>query len=759
MLIVSNLGFPRIGQHRELKKYLESYWKGEISSSHLEEIAAHLREKNWKQQLNAGIEHIPSNDFSLYDHVLDCAMMVGAIPARYQQKNTLDIYFSMARGNQNVTAMEMTKWFDTNYHYIVPELSADTTFHLLSEKPILEFNEAKALGIITRPVLLGPISFLLLSKIRDNSNRWDLLPKLLLVYKEVLKRLKNAGAEWVQIDEPFLVCDIDTDTEKAYQKTYTELSEHSNLKLLLTTYFGALGENLTLAAKLPVAGLHIDLARAPTQLEEVCNELPADKWLSLGLIDGRNVWVTDFANAEMKIREAINLGRDKLIIAPSCSLLHVPVDLETETKLDTELKSWLAFATQKLHEITLLTHAIRGKKDTASFEKNAIAVKSRQSSKRIHNESVKKALKNVNAEMTKRNLPFQARSVLQQAALKLPLFPTTTIGSYPQTKDVREARTQFKNGELSLEQYEHFLEKKTIEAMQWQNEIGMDVPVHGEFERNDMVEYFGEKLQGFTFTENGWVQSYGSRCVKPPIIYGDVSRPEPMTVRWSTFAQQQTEKPVKGMLTGPVTILQWSFVRDDQPRSLTCRQIALAIREEVKDLESANIRIIQIDEPALREGLPLRRNEWKSYLTWAVEAFRLCSSGVKNETQIHTHMCYSEFNDIIEDIAALDADVISIETSRSAMELLDAFVKFKYPNQIGPGVYDIHSPRVPTQSEMELLLTKALKLFSPKQLWVNPDCGLKTRNWEEVKPAMQAMIAAANSLRVRIKEMNEKIAS
>lgn len=754
LLVTSTLGFPRIGRQRELKKLLEAYWKGDITSFQLEETTTKLKEQHWKQQLEAGIQHIPSNDFSLYDHVLDCAMMVGAIPSRYQQQNTLDVYFAMARGTKDVTAMEMTKWFDTNYHYIVPELSAETTFNLTSEKPILEFNHAKTLGIITRPVILGPISFLLLSKMKDNSNRWDLLPNLISVYKEILIKLKSAGAEWIQIDEPFLVCDIDADTKTAYEYAYTEFSHIPHLKYLLTTYFGALNENLTVAAKLPIHGLHIDLVRGPNQLEDVCKVLPAEKWLSLGLVDGRNIWITDLSHAENKIREVIHLGRDKIIISSSCSLLHVPVDLEMETQLDDELKNWLAFATQKLDEIAFLAKTIQEKKDTTFFEKNANAIKSRQTSTRIHNTHVKQAINNITPTMLKRSLPFKERHTLQQAILNLPLFPTTTIGSYPQTEDVRQARSDFKKGKLSKEQYEDFLRKKTIEAMQWQNEIGMDVPVHGEFERNDMVEYFGEKLQGFAFTENGWVQSYGSRCVKPPIIYGDVSRPEAMTVNWSAFAQQHTTKPVKGMLTGPVTILQWSFVRNDQPREITCYQIALAIRQEVIDLETAGIRIIQIDEPALREGLPLKRNEWKTYLHWAIEAFRLCSSGVKNETQIHTHMCYSEFNDIIEEISALDADVISIETSRSAMELLNAFVKFKYPNQIGPGIYDIHSPRIPNQKEMEHLLLKALKQLSPQQLWVNPDCGLKTRRWEEVKPAIKTMIAAALTMRLKVKEIN-----
>lgn len=751
MILTSNLGFPRIGQHRELKKLLELYWKNEISAEKLNESAAMLRKQHWKQQEQAGISHIPSNDFSLYDHVLDCALMVGAIPERYQQNNLLDTYFAMARGHQQVTALEMTKWFDTNYHYIVPELHAETQFKLTSHKIISEFCEAKAMGIITRPVLLGPVSFLLLSKLRDNSNRWDLLPNLLEIYQEILINLKNVGAHWIQIDEPFLVCDIDHATREAYKKSYAKLSTVSDLKLLLTTYFGFLNENLELIINLPIDGLHVDLVRAPDQLDIIHTQFPHDKWLSLGVIDGRNIWITDLEKTLATLQTTVNSRADKIMLAPSCSLLHVPVNLDLEKNLDKELLSWLSFATQKLNELSLLANAFNGKKDLQAFSKNSAAIKSRHSSKKIHNKAVHEALKAITPDMLKRQLPFKERTIIQKSNLKLPLLPTTTIGSYPQTKEIREMRAKFKNGEISHIQYEKFLEEKTLAAMQWQDEIGIDVPVHGEFERNDMVEYFGEKLNGFAFTEHGWVQSYGSRYVKPPIIYGDITRPQAMTVRWSSYAQAHTKKPVKGMLTGPVTILQWSFVRDDQPRSLTCQQIALAIREEVSDLEKAGIRIIQIDEPALREGLPLRKSQWHEYLSWAVNAFSLSSCCVRNETQIHTHMCYSEFNDIIEQIAALDADVISIETSRSAMELLDVFAKFKYPNDIGPGVYDIHSPRVPTQIEIEALLEKALKVLSPQQLWVNPDCGLKTRSWDEVKPALIKMIAAANSIRHQLK--------
>ncbi|MBY0355487.1 MAG: 5-methyltetrahydropteroyltriglutamate--homocysteine S-methyltransferase [Rickettsiales bacterium] len=768
MTLAANLGFPRIGTHRELKMALENFWKGVISESDLMSKAEELRARHWQLQKQSGIEHIPSNDFSYYDHVLDTIALVGAVPERYGFSGgdvDLTTYFAMARGrqsgNQDVVAMEMTKWFDTNYHYIVPEFFAGQKFTLSSSKILREFEEAKNKGILTRPVLLGPISFLLLGKMRDESSRWDLLPSLLAVYKDVLERLHAAGAEWVQLDEPCLVLDLDEDARQAYVSAYKTLSGTSSLKLLLATYFGELGDNLAMACSLPVNGLHIDLVRGATQLEAVAKALPFTSWLSLGVVDGRNIWKADLEAAELLIEKAASWrgGTTQLMVAPSCSLLHSPVDLVEEKKMSADLKSWMAFATQKLSEIRLLAEASNGHKDREAFSVNAKQIDSRRTSLRIHDANVKQRMASITQSMATRKSPFKTRIAKQQALLNLPLLPTTTIGSFPQTHDVRESRALFKRGDLSKDQYEMFLEQKTTEAMQWQDEIGIDVPVHGEFERNDMVEYFGEQLSGFAFTQNGWVQSYGSRCVKPPIIFGDVSRPSPMTVRWSQFAQSKTKKPVKGMLTGPVTILQWSFVRDDQPRSETCRQIALAIRDEVVDLEQAGIRIIQIDEPALREGLPLRQSDWQSYLDWAVESFRLCASGVEDATQIHTHMCYSEFNDIIDSIAALDADVISIETSRSAMDLLDAFATFKYPNEIGPGVYDIHSPRVPATREMEALLSKALEVLSPEQLWVNPDCGLKTRNWPEVKLALVAMVDAAKLLRIKLESEGKKRAT
>jgi 5-methyltetrahydropteroyltriglutamate--homocysteine methyltransferase len=751
-VLATNLGFPRIGSHRELKTALESYWTGASDAEALLKTAASLRARHWLLQRNSGIDHIPSNDFSLYDQMLDTIAMLGAVPPRFGHTNgqvPLDLYFAMARGRQDAHAMEMTKWFDTNYHYIVPELSADTGFSLRSNKALDEYREAKFLGIQTRPVLIGPVTFLKLAKMRDGSNALALLPKLLPIYMEVIAALAEEGAEWVQIDEPCLVMDLDKPAQAALRSAYNVLTDLP-VKIMLATYFGAVGDNLDCLASLPVAGVHIDLVRAPEQLEAVADSLPQRRVLSLGLVNGRNIWKSAPTDAERLIMVAQSLRDGKLMIGPSCSLLHVPVDLNTEGRLDAELKGWLAFATQKLDEIRALAQAASGKRDAAFFMNNAKAVGSRASSRRIHDPAVKARLAAVTPKMAERAPDFKKRISLQQSLLKLPVLPTTSIGSLPQTKELREVRARFKKGEIDTATYERIIEDKTAEAMHWQDEIGIDVPVHGEFERNDMVEYFGEQLSGFAFTERAWVQSYGSRCVKPPIIFGDVSRPKAMTVRWTEIAQRYTDKPVKGMLTGPVTILQWSFVRDDQPRSETCRQIALAIRDEVMDLERAGVKIIQIDEAALREGLPIRKGEWQHYLDWAVEAFRLTASGVGATTQIHTHMCYSEFNDIIAAVAAMDADVISIETSRSAMELLDAFANFSYPNDIGPGVYDIHSPRVPSQQEMEDLLEKALKVLTPQQLWVNPDCGLKTRGWKEVKPALVAMVAAAKAVRSRL---------
>ena len=771
---VASLGFPRIGPRRELKKSLEDHWAGRTGEAELLRDAAALRAAAWARQKSAGIDWLPSNDFSLYDHVLDTSAMVGAIPAVYGDQGSavpLATYFAMARGTRGaegsatcighthdharahgLPALEMTKWFDTNYHYMVPEFTAGQTFRLASTKPIDEFLEARSLGFATRPVLLGPVTYLLIGKSREaGTSPLSLLPGLLEVYGEVLRRLQAAGASWVQIDEPALVLDLDDDARKAFETAYRTLAAATpSLKLMLTTYFGDLRENLETALALPVAGLHLDLVRAPHQLDEALTKAPPDLVLSLGVIDGRNVWRADLEKILDWIEPAVQrLGPDRVMLAPSCSLLHVPIDLAQETNLDRDLTSWLAFATQKLEELRVLASALNQGRNTVSapLREATEAAAGRRTSAKIHHPDVQSRLAAVTPAMAKRRSTFDARRDIQQSRLNLPVYPTTTIGSFPQTKEVRNARADHQRGTLSDSDYNAFLKRETEAAVHWQESIGIDVLVHGEFERNDMVQYFGEQLSGYAFTRHGWVQSYGSRYVRPPIIFGDVSRPTPMTVGWSAYAQSLTPKPMKGMLTGPVTMLQWSFVRDDQPRQETCRQIALALRDEVTDLEKARIAVIQIDEPALREGLPLRKADWKHYLDWAVQCFGLTAGGVDDATQIHTHMCYSEFNDIIEAIGALDADVISIETARSKMELLDAFTRYRYPNEIGPGVYDIHAPRQPTVGEMADLLAIAGRNLSPGQIWVNPDCGLKTRTWDEVKPALLNMVEAARQMR------------
>ncbi len=761
MGISSNLGFPRMGVHRELKKALEAHWAGKLDESGLHAVGQVLKLNHWVLQQRLGIQFIPSNDFSFYDHVLDTATMVGAVPERYTWRGPqvdLATYFAMARGTApksgqaDVPAMEMTKWFDTNYHYIVPEFTVKQEFSLASVKPVGEFLEAKAVGVHTRPLLVGPVSFLLLGKAKNTGfDPLLLLERILPVYEEVLRQLVRAGAEWIQLDEPMLALDNREEAHRAFTDAYERLSQvSSNLRLLVATYFEGLGTNLRTAVNLPVAALHLDLVRAPEQLDEVLKIIPSGLHLSLGVVNGRNIWKADLDRALNLLEHAATaIGPDRLLVAPSCSLVHTPVDLDSETHIDDELRDWLAFAKEKLEEVVVLERAVLEGKEAVSevLEGNRLVMKKKRASSRIHDPNVKTRRRNGGQHMTRRTSAYPQRRKLQEQSLKLPLFPTTTIGSFPQTKEVRAARAEYKAGKRDGASYEAFLRTETEKAIQFQEEVGLDVFVHGEFERNDMVEYFGEQLAGFAVTESGWVQSYGSRCVKPPIIYGDVARKRPMTVEWSKFAQSLTSKPMKGMLTGPVTILQWSFVRDDQPRSETCRQIALAIRDEVTDLQAAGIRVIQIDEPALREGLPLLRSDWPTYLAWAVESFRLASSGVRDETQIHTHMCYAEFQDIIEAVAQMDADVISIETSRSQMELLHTFSEYHYPNEIGPGVYDIHSPRIPTQQEMESLLKKASAVLSPSRLWVNPDCGLKTRRWEEVRPALAAMVEAARAMR------------
>jgi 5-methyltetrahydropteroyltriglutamate--homocysteine methyltransferase len=771
-LPVSTLGVPRIGPRRELKAALESYWAGKSDSNALLETAAGLRAASWARQRALGITVIPSNDFSLYDQVLDTSVMVGAIPKIYGWIGgpaSLDIYFAMARGSQGAThddacahdhsadghgapAQEMTKWFDTNYHYMVPEFAKGQVFTLASQKPVDEYREAKALGYQTRPVLLGPVTFLKLGKSKDTTlDPLSLLNGLLPVYIEVLRRLAAHGAQWVQIDEPCLVLDLDDATRGALRNAYATLAHAlPDLKIMLTTYFGGLGDNLDTALSLPVAGLHLDVVRAPHQLDQVLAKAPEGLVLSLGVIDGRNIWRADLPALLERLEPVVaKRGTDHVQIAPSCSLLHVPIDLNLETEIDPDLKNWLAFAVQKMSELGALGKALAGDRKSVepAFAESKAAIASRKASSKVHDPKVLARAAGIRPDMASRHSDFAMRAKAQRKRFKLPAFPTTTIGSFPQTAEVRKARSANAKGSLSANDYETFLREETARAVRWQEEIGLDVLVHGEFERNDMVQYFGEQLSGFAFTKHGWVQSYGSRCVRPPVLFGDVSRPKPMTVGWWQYSQSLTTKPMKGMLTGPVTILNWSFVRDDVPRSAACRQIALAIRDEAADLEKAGATMIQIDEAALREGLPLRKTEWANYLDWAVECFRICASGVRDETQIHTHMCYSEFNDIIDAIGNMDADVISIETSRSKMELLDAFKNYRYPNEIGPGVYDIHSPRVPDVTEMIGLLVMAKQRLFPEQIWVNPDCGLKTRGWAEVRPALVNMVQAAKQMR------------
>lgn len=774
-LAVATLGTPRIGPRRELKSALESFWAGKSNEADLLKVAAALRAANWARQQARGVSVIPSNDFSLYDQVLDTSVMVGAIPDIYGWKGgpvSLATYFAMARGTQadvaghgcanghyhdestphGVPAQEMTKWFDTNYHYMVPEFAAGQRFQLASLKPLDEYREAKALGYDTRPVLLGPVTYLKLGKSADEGlDVLSLLPQLVPVYIEILGRLAAEGATWVQLDEPALVLDLDDRERQAYRDVYGQIArELPHLDIMLATYFGGLGDNLETVLGLPIAGLHLDLVRAPKQINAVIAKGPRDLVLSLGVVDGRNIWRADLPDLLDRLEPIVQQrGAERVQLAPSCSLLHVPVDLELETALDPDLKSWLSFSLQKMGELSTLGRAVSGDRAAVQdqLSASAKAAATRRKSPKVHDMAVISRAAAVTSAMIQRNSGFAARAALQHQRLQLPAFPTTTIGSFPQTAQIRQARAAHAKGAISDADYNTFLRGETARAIQWQEKVGLDVLVHGEFERNDMVQYFGEQLSGFAFTKEGWVQSYGSRCVRPPILFGDVSRPKPMAVGWWKYAQSLTSRPMKGMLTGPVTILNWSFVRDDVPRSTACRQIALAIRDEVGDLEQAGATMIQIDEAALREGLPLRRSEWKGYLDWAVECFRLCSSGVKDETQIHTHMCYSEFNDIIDAIAAMDADVISIETSRSKMELLDAFKTYKYPNEIGPGVYDIHSPRVPSVEEMTALLQLARQRLSDGQLWVNPDCGLKTRGWDEVQGALLNMVEAARRIR------------
>lgn len=773
MVTTHNLGFPRIGARRELKTALEAYWRGELEASALQATGRALRARHWQQQADAGIELIPVGDFAWYDQVLDTSVLLGVVPERFANCDgqvDLDTYFRMARGQAKANdalatqACEMTKWFDTNYHYIVPELHAEQSFRIASQGLFDQLADALEAGFRVKPVLLGPLSYLWLAKVKGTAfDRLELLDSLLPVYGQILTRLQAQGVDWVQIDEPILVLDLPAAWKNAFERSYHQL-QVPGLRRLLTTYFGGLGDNLTLACRLPVEGLHIDLVRAPQQLSRVLDQLPPYKVLSLGIVDGRNIWRTDLDAALAVLERAQARLGARLWVAPSCSLLHVPVDVTPEQHLDAELKSWLAFALQKLDEVVLLGRALDT--DSSTTEETQWlqlrnARRLRANSLRVRCPGVRERLATLSktraqsgaaladAHWTQRRNPYPVRAARQRERFRLPLFPTTSIGSFPQTSEIRQLRQAFKKGSLDALTYQERLRETIAHVVQKQTDYGLDVLVHGEAERTDMVEYFGELLEGFALTQQGWVQSYGSRCVKPPIIYGDVWRALPMTVEWTRYAQSLTDKPMKGMLTGPVTLMQWAFVRDDQPRVETCTQIALALRDEVLDLEAAGIGMIQIDEPALREGLPLRRGEWQAYLTWAVRCFQLSAAGVEDGTQIHTHMCYAEFNDIMQAIAELDADVISLETSRSDMELLSAFVDFEYPNELGPGIYDIHSPNAPSVQHMITLLEKAACHMPVERLWVNPDCGLKTRAWHEVDVALKNMVAAASQLRQR----------
>lgn len=762
MITTHNLGFPRIGAQRELKFALEAYWKGQSSLDTLKQIGKDLRQQHW--QLQSVLDWVPVGDFAFYDQVLDMSFTLGNLPARVQDfhGDPLDNYFRVARGRSaesaeahaqccgGVAAGEMTKWFDTNYHYIVPEFTANTHFKLDASRLLAQLAEARALSVQAKPVIIGPVTYLAIGKAKDDSDRLALLPQLLNVYAELLETLAQQGVAWVQVDEPVLVTELTPEWQHAFNLAYHQLKS-SRVKLLLATYFGPLADNQYLAANLPVAGLHIDAINARHEIVPLLAMLPAHKVLSLGVINGRNIWKTDLnATLDLLAPIAERLG-DRLWLAPSCSLLHVPVDLDSELKLDSEIKSWLAFAKQKLEELQVLATALNHGREAVkvALAVNQVAIEARRQSKRVHNPAVKAMLQTLTPQLGQRQNVYTQRAAKQAALFNLPKFPTTTIGSFPQTAEIRQARRQFKAGELDQAGYQAVMKAEIARSVREQEALGLDVLVHGEAERNDMVEYFGEQLEGYAFSQFGWVQSYGSRCVKPPILFGDISRPQAMTVQWIEYAQSLTSKPMKGMLTGPVTMLNWSFVRDDQPREVSCYQLALAIRQEVLDLEKAGIRIIQIDEAALREGLPLRKSDWKKYLQWAVASFRITANGVADETQIHTHMCYSEFNDIIAEIADMDADVITIETSRSDMELLDAFDDFNYPNEIGPGVYDIHSPNIPEPERMVALMQKAAARIPAERLWVNPDCGLKTRQWAEVIPALRNMVSAAQQLRAQ----------
>ncbi|CAG9409938.1 5-methyltetrahydropteroyltriglutamate--homocysteine S-methyltransferase [Providencia alcalifaciens] len=752
-VINHTLGFPRVGLKRELKRAQEDYWAGKIDQSALLETGYQLRVRHWEQQKNAGVDLLPVGDFAWYDQVLTTSLLLGNVPPRHQNEDgtvDLDTLFRVARGRaptgKPAAAGEMTKWFNTNYHYIVPEFQQGQQFKLSWNQLFDEVDEALKLGHNVKPVVIGPITYLWLGKVKGPAfDRLSLLKDLLPAYQEILARLAEKGVEWVQIDEPALVLDLPIEWQNAYQQAYQSLAGKTNL--LLTTYFDGISHHLDVIKQLPVQGLHVDVVAGKDDIAALHQALPKDWVLSLGLINGRNVWKGDLGEKFQRVKPL--LGERTLWVGSSCSLLHSPIDLNDETRLDAEVKSWFAFALQKCEELALLTKTFNQPtaENIAALETYSAPIRARRTSSRVNNVEVAQRLAAINAKDIERTRPYVERAELQRQRFNLPLWPTTTIGSFPQTSEIRSLRLDFKKGNVDQLNYRTSISEHIKQAIKEQELLDIDVLVHGEAERNDMVEYFGEHFDGYVFTQNGWVQSYGSRCVKPPVIIGDISRPEAITVEWAKYAQSLTDKPVKGMLTGPVTILCWSFPREDVSRETIAKQIALALRDEVDDLQKAGIGIIQIDEPALREGLPLRRDEWNDYLTWAVDAFKLSAAIADDETQIHTHMCYCEFNDIMDSIAALDADVITIETSRSDMDLLDAFEDFDYPNEIGPGVYDIHSPNVPNVEWIVALLRKAAQRVPVERLWVNPDCGLKTRGWTETRQALANMVEAAKKLR------------
>ncbi|TKX18715.1 5-methyltetrahydropteroyltriglutamate--homocysteine methyltransferase [Elsinoe australis] len=761
MVQSSVLGFPRMGRLRDLKKANEAYWGGKLSRDDLLAEGKRLRLEHWKIQKDAGVDIIPSNDFAHYDHVLDHIQMFNAVPERYTKHKLapIDEYFAMGRGHQkdgvDVPALEMVKWFDSNYHYVKPTLQNNQTFSLVSDpKPVVQFNEAKEAGINTRPVLLGPVSFLALGKADRGQNvePIDLLEKLIPVYVELLKQLKAAGAETVQIDEPVLVYDLPSRIKDAFKPAYQALNG-AGPKLVLATYFGDIVHNFDVvdAALKDVYALHVDLVRNPEQLDQVISHLGSNQILSAGVVDGRNIWKTNFKHAFELVENAIQkLGKDRVIVSSSSSLLHTPHTLASEKKLDAEVADWFSFASEKVVELSILAKAANEGPAAVreQFEANAKSMQARATSSRTNNPAVKERVSKITADQLKRQSEFPTRYAQQKDLLKLPIFPTTTIGSFPQTSEIRVQRNKFTKGEITPEEYEKFIEKEIEMVVKIQEDLDLDVLVHGEPERNDMVQYFGEQLDGYAFTTHGWVQSYGSRCVRPPIVVGDVSRPKAMTVKESKYAASITKKPMKGMLTGPITCLRWSFPRDDVHQSVQAQQLALALRDEVVDLESAGVFVIQVDEPALREGLPLRAGkEREAYLSWAVDSFKLSTAGVKDSTQIHSHFCYSEFQDFFHAIAALDADVLSIENSKSDAKLLKVFIDEAYPRHIGPGVYDIHSPRVPSEQEIRDRIDEMLAYLKPEQLWINPDCGLKTRQWKETKEALENMVKAAKHYR------------